>query len=307
MTEIQGEQATFADLGIWSGKMYPARSAVTEGATSKPSSRKSAGSQTRNVPMCLCLTRGGGNTQVAYTTSWEDGALLGAFTTRSFGESPREENVSRLSQILEACPPRKYSLSEKACQGILNRAERRGKKLPEALETALKAQCHSKNVQENRGARESSYRMSEPEPCQPSTISPSSTGSHHAVAYGISPYDSGAMKSSNPSAGIYEADTSRTLDNNGGNPACNQGGLAIVQEQPLPFDTTQITSPGNYSSPKRGDPCHPLAAQAHVPSVVTAVDVRNGKENECVNGTLQSKPNGGQNLNSNNVIRVELQ
>lgn len=50
-----------------------------------------------------------------------------------------------------------------------------------------------------------------------------------AVCYGISSYDSNAMKSSNPNSGIYEADTSRTLDLNGGNPACNQGGVAIVE------------------------------------------------------------------------------
>ena len=37
-------------------------------------------------------------------------------------------------------------------------------------------------------------------------------------AYGISAKDSNAMKSSNPHSGIYEADTSRTLDGNGGNP-----------------------------------------------------------------------------------------
>lgn len=49
------------------------------------------------------------------------------------------------------------------------------------------------------------------------------------VAYGISSFDSNAMKSSNPNSGIYEADTTRTLDLNGGNPACNQGGMAIVQ------------------------------------------------------------------------------
>lgn len=46
--------------------------------------------------------------------------------------------------------------------------------------------------------------------------------------YGISSYDSNAMKSPNPHSGIYEADTSRTLDLNGGSPACNQGGMAIV-------------------------------------------------------------------------------
>jgi len=47
-------------------------------------------------------------------------------------------------------------------------------------------------------------------------------------AYGISAKDSNAMKSSNPHSGIYEADTSRTLDGNGGNPGCNQGGIAVV-------------------------------------------------------------------------------
>ena len=37
------------------------------------------------------------------------------------------------------------------------------------------------------------------------------------------------MKSNNPHSGIYEADTSRTLDGNGGNPSCNQGGMAVVE------------------------------------------------------------------------------
>lgn len=69
------------------------------------------------------------------------------------------------------------------------------------------------------GARESSCRMSGQEPCQPSTTNPSSPN-----AYGISSLDSNAMKSPNPHSGIYEADTSRTLDLNGGSPACNQGG-----------------------------------------------------------------------------------
>ena len=52
------------------------------------------------------------------------------------------------------------------------------------------------------------------------------------VAYGISSYESNAMKSDNPHSGIYVADTSRTLDLNGGNPACNQGGIAIVEQIP---------------------------------------------------------------------------
>ena len=48
------------------------------------------------------------------------------------------------------------------------------------------------------------------------------------TVYGICSKDSNAMKSPNPHSGIYEAETSRTLDGNGGNPSCNQGGMAVV-------------------------------------------------------------------------------
>ena len=51
----------------------------------------------------------------------------------------------------------------------------------------------------------------------------------NAVCYGICSYDSNSMKSSNPNSGIYVANTARTLDANGGNPACNQGGVCIVE------------------------------------------------------------------------------
>ena len=47
--------------------------------------------------------------------------------------------------------------------------------------------------------------------------------------YGISSYDSNSMKSDNPKAGFYEAHTARTLDANGGNPGCNQGGIAVIE------------------------------------------------------------------------------
>lgn len=52
-----------------------------------------------------------------------------------------------------------------------------------------------------------------------------------AVCYAICSYSSNCMKSNNPHSGIYEADTTRTLDLNGGNPACNQGGVMIVDEE----------------------------------------------------------------------------
>lgn len=48
------------------------------------------------------------------------------------------------------------------------------------------------------------------------------------TAFGICSKDSNAMKSKNPDSGFYEADTTRCLDANGGNPSCNQGGMAVV-------------------------------------------------------------------------------
>ena len=47
--------------------------------------------------------------------------------------------------------------------------------------------------------------------------------------FGISSKDSNAMKSDNPHSGIYEAETARTLDTGGGNPSCNQGGIAVIE------------------------------------------------------------------------------
>ena len=87
------------------------------------------------------------------------------------------------------------------------------------------------------------------------------------TAYGISAYESNSMKSSNPHSGIYKADTSRTLDLNGGNPTCNQGGIAIVEG----FDV--------YNQSLTGDKAKTLTSiksdADHVPCVV--LDDQGGK------------------------------
>ena len=75
----------------------------------------------------------------------------------------------------------------------------------------------------------------------------------------------------------------------------NQGGDYIV----TPFDTTQITSPHNYSSPKEGDPCHPLAAGAHPPAIAFSAKDHGGDATEELSPTLRaggftnSHQNGG--------------
>ena len=86
------------------------------------------------------------------------GLSLGELTTLNAGEKPSETAVqemlsvwgphsvaeeSRLSQILEANPLPKYNLTAKACLGILRRAERRGKDLPEYLKAVLLMQSAS--------------------------------------------------------------------------------------------------------------------------------------------------------------------
>ena len=53
-------------------------------------------------------------------------------------------------------------------------------------------------------------------------------GNNIPLVFGISADKSNAMLSDNPHSGIYEAETSRTLDCNGGSPACNQGGMMVV-------------------------------------------------------------------------------
>ena len=151
MTDQLEGQVSLFDPDMPFGKTYKEHSQAIKEQTSKKSSRSSSGSQSRKAPTCLCLRGGAGHTQGAYTMSWDVGALLGDYTTHSFGESPREENVSRLSQILEDSAPQKYFLSARACDGILRRAAKRKKELPPELKAALLVQSALKNEPENQG------------------------------------------------------------------------------------------------------------------------------------------------------------
>jgi len=63
----------------------------------------------------------------------------GGFWIRSSSESPSVAVECSLSDILEPHVPARYLLSAKACAGILRRAQRRGKTLPEPLRVALEA------------------------------------------------------------------------------------------------------------------------------------------------------------------------
>ena len=66
-------------------------------------------------------------------------ASLGGCLMLNTSEFPKEGVESSLSDVLETQGDhlKKYSLSQKAAQGILRRAGRRGKQLPEPLQKAL--------------------------------------------------------------------------------------------------------------------------------------------------------------------------
>ena len=340
-----------------------------------------------------CLDLESGQTPEWYEA--EELISLGSFTTVNISERHSGAGVCFLSAILEEDVPDKYSLSPKACLGILRRAERRGKDLPPLLKAALMQQAgliEVPNDQSGDSAVEDGFgfspviqnqthdnlpiiaagfdlqqitsktNRSSMKPVQPTLCgsgsphvvagtlcmgtgqanagilddqSPTLTAAHEqpllvhpqlsgtlcasgaglsrpagmgseldfciasagfrykaagaagSVGYqeetaptliagqpsgvlntfSIGSYHSKGMLSDNPAVGYRETDTSRTLDQNGGNPCCQQGGIAIVH----------------------------------------AVDCRNLRETEETSGTLQAKTkSGGYSLNYQNPVRIGL-
>ena len=137
--QVEAEQVSLFAPDSWYGKMSQEPLAPTKGTTSGRSSKKQSGSRSQTRPTFHYLQKESGRWLIAGTEM--AGPSPTEFSMRSFGEYPSDAVESRLSQILEDTPHPKYSLSAKACAGILRRAERRGKKLPPELEAALVRQA----------------------------------------------------------------------------------------------------------------------------------------------------------------------
>ena len=132
---VMGQMTIFDFLGPDSGagKMSPEPSAPTTEKTSGSSLSQWRG-WSRKMPLYLSLRKDG------HTPEWSmvtDGRLPGEQWMLNSTESPRDAEESFLSQILEDTVPEKYFLSERACLGIIRRSLKRGKTLPEVLQTAL--------------------------------------------------------------------------------------------------------------------------------------------------------------------------
>ena len=133
-TNYEAEQLSMFDQDLWYGKMFPVPTAPTRETTSALCSNRWREYPTQRF-QSLCLKKAGGSDPAR---SWvTDGLSRGERSTLNFGECPSAENASTLSQILVANAPGRYSLSAKACAGILRRAQKRGKALPPMLREAL--------------------------------------------------------------------------------------------------------------------------------------------------------------------------
>lgn len=118
--------------------------AQTMGMISRPSSLKSQ----RAKFQCLDLADG----QRQEWSELQKQMLPGELSTLNFGESPSIVKESFLSQILQDRVEPRYSLSPKACLGVLRRAKKQGKKLSEPLLSVLLRQSSVKDT-ENRGGK----------------------------------------------------------------------------------------------------------------------------------------------------------
>ena len=252
--------------------------------------------------------RGGGADGARPVQSPEtDGLWLGDSWTVNISEWPSAESVSLLSSTLEVNAPEKYYLSARACQGILTRASRRGKKLPDLLQTALLEMIEWWQ----RGGRNAAYTLKIRSGCagggKGALVQTEKTGTLSTLqdqtlfqliqepTYCISGNTVDRATNQN-GTGVREngSFTVNTVDRHAvaykvpvlndqgggkmdvsydvvGTLRANAKGHDPIVIDALPFDTTQLTSPQNGSNPHWGDPCHPLAASAHTPAAVIRI------------------------------------
>jgi len=128
---------TGSSQDIFCGKTFQALSPAIIEKIFAPCLKKS------DIPSFQCLTLTDGHPQ-----EWSELQAVtspGASWTLNTGESPSAVSASSLSQILQpdADVPLKFSLSAKACHGILRRAKDRGKILPKHLVEALERQMEA--------------------------------------------------------------------------------------------------------------------------------------------------------------------
>ena len=90
------------------------------------------------LPARIChYSRQGANGRTRVVCMVPKEQSRGGFSIPNISAWPNDATVCSLSQVLEPSVPQKYFLSAKAAAGILRRAEKRAKILPDTLRRAL--------------------------------------------------------------------------------------------------------------------------------------------------------------------------
>ena len=224
---------------------------------------------------------------------WEDdGAWLGECMMRNTGESPNAAVESRLSQILEETPQEKYSLSAKACQGILRRAERRGKDLPEPLKTVLLMQSENAECGWNK-----------PSVVVPAVLCLNDQGGN---VMGVSHDVSGTLRAQEHGHQPTVLDMSHACDVIRD---CSEVAPSLQARMGTGGNqvslTYQMQGFGDYREGEVASSCKQRDFKDST-DLVCAIDCRNFREGGETNGTLQAKSNGGTSYNLQNTVRTGM-
>lgn len=243
----------------------------------------------------------------------------GVLSTLNFSAWPNGARVSSLSQVLERFAAPRYYLSAAACAGILRRAVKRGKALPELLAAALKAAASAPRTSTTPGAfipvafKASHYTREKdgaPNVTAPPLSADADKGDQDTLI--CSPEVAGTL------SGGARRDAGYSLDDipvvafgdNSSEPldvaAALQGRCGgkhdFESETFIAFDTTSITQPNNRSNPQPGEPVHTLAANQHPPAIAFSCKGYAQDAQDDQAPTLRSmnevdgRPNGGGQL-----------
>lgn len=200
---------------------------------------------------------------------------------------------------------RDYSTCRTPWEGTAGEAENCADTAVDRVKCLTPWDCQSKRVFDPSGSMSTYQAMGD------------SGANNVAVCYSFDALASNSMKSANPHSGCREVEVSKTLDTTDPNPSKNQGGIAIVQptlclkdqggsvmsvSEDAVMTYMSMQAIGEYRESDVASSCKQRDYK-DATDLICAVDCRNGTENPDINGTLQSKPNGGMSLNLQNVVR----
>ncbi len=276
------------------GRMYPVLFHQPTEQILEPCLKKS------QKPVFQCLQVANGQPQ-----EWLEGqqlTQLGECLTPNFGEYPNVERESTLSEILEDNVPGKYSLSPKACLGILRRAKNKNRKLPDNLRIALEQKIAEGEIIGLDFAHADSVVRTFTDKA-PTLVQNMGRGGGQtpcvmyeetSKAYGI-----------NAKSIIVDEESTGTLSTYCGN-STNRNVVAIEKKNVIPLrdEVTRNKASNGLGVGKVGGPC-PTLTTADVHSVFYEAYQHNGYRESEISGTLTADQNSTIRGDTPLVVRTD--